>query len=165
MATNDKLKAALSRIRGNLNVQMNIGILSGSTNEDTGEPIAPYAAANEFGTRNIPPRPFMRSTIANKSGEWGQAIGALLQGNAQDSDRVESAFNILGMTIVQDIKDTIEQGVSPPNHPTTVAAKAHKGRAEPNKTLIDTGSMQRAIAHEIIKGGGIKENPTPNSNK
>ncbi|MDE9557667.1 hypothetical protein KKJ06_20160 [Xenorhabdus bovienii] len=69
----------------------------------------------------------MRSTIANKSGEWGQTIGTLLQGNAQDSDRVESAFNILGMTIVQDIKDTIEQGVSPPNHPTTVAAKARKG--------------------------------------
>ncbi|MDE9557320.1 hypothetical protein KKJ06_18320 [Xenorhabdus bovienii] len=149
----DKLKAALSNISRNLNIKVSAGVLAGATNEDTGEKIAPYAAANEFGTRNIPARPFMRSTIANKSGEWGQTIGTLLQGNAQDSDRVESAFNILGMTIVQDIKDTIEQGVSPPNHPTTVAAKARKGLAEPNKTLIDTGSMQRAIAHEIIKGG------------
>ncbi|MGJ0579085.1 hypothetical protein ACR71G_13550 [Xenorhabdus bovienii] len=147
-----KLKSALSNISKNLNIKVSAGILAGATNED-GEKIAPYAAANEFGTRNIPARPFIRSTIANKSGEWGQTIGSLLQGNAQDSDRVESAFNILGMTIVQDIKDTIEQGVSPPNHPTTVAAKTRKGLAEPNKTLIDAGGMQGAIAHEIIKGG------------
>ncbi|MDC9591053.1 hypothetical protein PSI23_17610 [Xenorhabdus sp. XENO-10] len=153
MATNDKLKAALSRIRGNLNVQMNIGILSGSTNEDTGEPIAPYAAANEFGTRNIPARPFMRSTIANKSDEWKRLIGDQLRGQLQDESGVEAAFNTLGMIMALDIRDSIEKSLPPPNNPATVAAKTRKGRASPNQTLVDSGSMQRAIDYEVIKNG------------
>ncbi|WP_141554542.1 hypothetical protein [Xenorhabdus stockiae] len=54
---------------------------------------------------------------------------------------------------VEDIKDGIEQSLPPPNAPATVARKAKKGITSPDKTLVDTGSMQRAIDYEVIKGG------------
>ncbi|MBC8947075.1 MULTISPECIES: hypothetical protein [Xenorhabdus] len=148
----DKLRAALERIASTPTIQVQAGVLAGATNEDTGEPIAPYAAANEFGTKNIPPRPFMRTTIANKSGEWGRLIGAQLRGRLQDEGGVEATFNTLGMVMAADIKDSIEQSLPPPNAPATIAAKTRKGRASPGQTLVDSGSMQRAIDYEVIKG-------------
>ncbi|MDC9591151.1 hypothetical protein PSI23_18120 [Xenorhabdus sp. XENO-10] len=149
----DKLRAALERIANTPTIQIQAGVLAGATNEDTGEKIAPYAAANEFGTRNIPPRPFMRSTIANKSDEWAQLIASQIRGRLQDAGGVEAAFNTLGMVMAADIKDSIEQSLPPPNAPATVAKKTKKGRASPGQTLVDSGSLQRAIDYEVIKGG------------
>ncbi|PHM30021.1 hypothetical protein [Xenorhabdus innexi] len=147
----DKLRAALARIASTPTIQVQAGVLAGATNEETGEKIAPYAAANEFGTRNIPPRPFMRSTIANKSGEWGQILGAQLRGRLQEAGGVEAAFDVVGQVMASDIKDSIEQSLPPPNAPETVARKAKKGNASPGQTLVDTGSLQRAIDYEVIK--------------
>ncbi|MBE8596853.1 hypothetical protein IQ209_10095 [Xenorhabdus sp. BG5] len=151
MKGGDKLRAALERIANTQTIQVNAGILAGATNEDTGEPIAPYAAANEFGTKNIPPRPFMRSTIANKSNEWSQLLASQLHGRMQDGN-IEAAFDVVGKEMALDIKDSIEHSLPPPNAPETIARKRKKGIAEPEKTLVDTGSMQRAVDYEVIKG-------------
>ncbi|WP_443089564.1 lysis system i-spanin subunit Rz [Xenorhabdus sp. Sc-CR9] len=48
----------------------------------------------------------MRSTIANKSGEWGQLIGAQIRGRLQETGGIEAAFNTLGMIMASDIKDS-----------------------------------------------------------
>ncbi|AOM39673.1 hypothetical protein [Xenorhabdus hominickii] len=153
MATNDKLKAAFSRISRNLNIKVSAGVLAGATNEDTGEKIAPYAAANEFGTRNIPARPFMRSTIANKSDEWKRLIGDQLRGQSQDESSVEAAFNTLGMIMAADIQESIRKNIPPKNSQSTQDAKERKGIKDYDKTLIDTGGMEGAIDYEVIKGG------------
>ncbi|PHM61192.1 hypothetical protein [Xenorhabdus ishibashii] len=149
----DKLRAALERIANTQTIQVQAGVLAGATNEKTGESIAPYAAANEFGTKNIPPRPFMRATIANKSNEWAQLLASQLRGRMQDGSNIEAAFNVVGKEMALDIQDSIEQSLPPPNAPATIARKAKKGIAAPDKTLVDTGSMQRAIDYEIVKGG------------
>lgn len=148
----DKLEAALAAISANLQLQMNVGILAGATNEDTGEPIAPYAAANEYGTLNIPARPFMRNTVAEKSGDWGEALSHLVSTRTQDASGIKQSFNVLGTVMVQDIRDTIEHSVPPPNAKATVDLKRRKGRANPTQTLVDSGSMQRAVDFEIITG-------------
>ncbi|MCC8367094.1 hypothetical protein J8V57_12550 [Xenorhabdus sp. PB61.4] len=153
MKGGDKIRAALALLAGTQSIEVRAGVLAGATNEKTGEPIAPYAAANEYGTRNIPPRPFMRSTIANQSDEWGRVLGAQLRGRLQESGGIEAAFETVGKIMADDIKDSIEQSLPPPNTPATVARKAKKGIASPDKTLVDTGSMQRAIDYEVIKGG------------
>lgn len=150
----DKLQQVLESIAAKASIEMNVGILEGATNEDTGELIAPYAAANEYGTFNIPARPFMRNTIADKSGEWAETLGKLIIGKSQTADGIEKAFNVLGTVMVQDIRDTIEHVVPPPNAEATIAIKTKKGRANPSQTLVDSGSMQRAIDFEIIKGDG-----------
>ncbi|WP_313690070.1 hypothetical protein [Pantoea sp.] len=147
----DKLEQVLKAIGDNMRVQMNVGILEGATNEDTGEKIAPYAAANEYGTLHIPARPFMRNTVAEHSAQWAQTLGKLVEGQTKNAGGVEKAFNVMGTLMVQDIRDTIEHSVPPPNVAATVAAKRRKGRAKPDQTLVDSGSMQRAIDFEIIK--------------
>ncbi|HFF9119475.1 TPA: hypothetical protein ACGFAU_004512 [Yersinia enterocolitica] len=148
----DKLEAALAAISENIKLQMNVGILAGATNRDTGDPIAPYAAANEYGTLNIPARPFMRNTVAEKSGEWGRTLGGLVAGKAHDAGSIEKAFNILGAVMVQDIRDSIEHSIPPPNTQSTINNKRRKGRASPDKTLVDSASMQGAVDFEIIAG-------------
>ncbi|CNI67490.1 Uncharacterised protein [Yersinia massiliensis] len=148
----DKLEAALAAISENIKLQMNVGILAGATNRDTGDPIAPYAAANEFGTLNIPARPFMRNTVAEKSGDWGRTLGRLVIGKAHEPGGIKKAFNILGAVMVQDIRDSIEHSIPPPNTQSTINNKRRKGRASPDKTLVDSGSMQSAVDFEIITG-------------
>lgn len=146
----DKLEAALAAISANLQLKMNVGVLAGSTNEDTGELIAPYAAANEYGTLNIPARPAFRNTVADKSGEWGETLSKLVASQSQDATGINKAFNVLGTVMVQDIRDTIEHSVPPPNAKATIDNKRRKGRANPTQTLVDSGSYQRSIDFEII---------------
>lgn len=157
----DKLEGVLKGISSNLQLKMNVGVLAGSTNEDTGEQIAPYAAANEYGTATIPARPAFRITVGDKSTEWGETLSKLVAGQTQDTEGIEKAFNVLGQIMVQDIRDTIEHSVPPPNKQSTIDAKARKGRAIPTQTLVDSGSYQRSIDYEIIKeetvsDGGFK---------
>lgn len=130
---------------------MNVGILEGATNEDTGEKIAPYAAANEYGTLHNPARPAMRNTVAEHASDWAQTLGRQVNGKAKNGSDVEKAFNVLGTIMVQDIRDTMEHSVPPPNAKSTVDSKRRKGRANPEQTLIDSGSEQRALDFEIIK--------------
>ena len=49
-----------------------VGIVERATNSHTGENIAFYAACNEFGTKDIPARPFMRMTAEKHSAEWAR---------------------------------------------------------------------------------------------
>lgn len=153
---------ALNSISGGFRVKMRVGVISSAVNDDTGENIAEYAAANEFG-RIVQtsdgayfqlPRPAIRNTIAEKKGEWGDTLGALLRGGEQSADGVVSAINEAGKVMVQDIRNTIENSVPPPNAKSTVEAKRRKGRARPDQTLVDSGSFQRAIDYEVIPGGG-----------
>lgn len=148
----DKLEAVLKGISANLKLKMNVGVLAGATNEDTGEPIAPYAAANEYGTSTIPARPAFRITVGERSSEWAEILSKQVSGNIQDSSGIEKAFNVLGQVMVQDVRDTIEHSVPPPNAQPTIDAKRRKGRAKPEQTLVDSGSYQRSIDYEIIKG-------------
>lgn len=148
----DKLEAVLKGISANLQLKMNVGVLAGSTNEDTGEPIAPYAAVNEYGTSTIPARPAFRITVADKSSEWAGTLSKLTSGSSQNSASIEKAFNALGQVMVQDVRDAIEHSVPPPNKQATIDAKARKGRANPSQTLVDSGSYQRSIDYEIVTG-------------
>lgn len=145
-----KLNAALLRINGIKNTSMKVGILNGATNPDTGELIAPYAAANEFGTRNTPARPFFRNTIAKKDDEWAGKFGALLSMQPVSPDSLRKALSGLGGVMVADIQEEIETGTFAPLAPSTVARKKKKGIADPEKPLVETGAMQRAIDYEIM---------------
>ena len=144
-----KVLAALSDVPS---ITMNVGVLAGAPNEDTGELIAPYAAANEYGTLTIPARPAIRNAVAEKTGDWASQLALGVSNIAEDAGAVDKAFNQLGPVMVQDIRDSIGSNIQPENAPSTVEAKKRKGRADASTTLIDSGSYQRAIDYEIIQG-------------
>lgn len=120
------------------------GILEGSTNGVTGELIAPYAAANEFGSPDNPPRPFMRTTVRNKKTTWPRNLASALKAGRS----MRQAMELVGTRMAEDIQATIKSNMPPPNSPETMLKKnadeAGKG------TLIDTGSMLKAVDYEVV---------------
>jgi hypothetical protein len=132
-----------------------VGILKGAhTNVDDGKleesvPIAPYAAMQEFGTKNIPPRPFLRTTLAEKQSEWSKTIALLMQENGVKD--LTQALNILGIQMTGDIQAKIRSGAFTPLNPKTIRAKERKGRPHPDAPLRDTESMINAVRYEVRK--------------
>ena len=126
------------------------GILEGATNAETGEPVAPYAIYNEFGTSRIPARPFMRTVAKEKPKTWIGIMVKHIRGRAKDQEVWKEALGLAGEQMKADIKDSIQNGNWTPNAPATVRAKARKGKTEPDHPLMDTGSMLGAVSYEVV---------------
>jgi len=137
----DKLQQALSDIADKMSGAAKAGFLENATYPD-GTPVAAVAFWNEFGTTTIPPRPFFRTVIAEKSGEWADRLGKTAVHFEYDADKV---LNLMGQTIVEDIQQSIVGWTDPENAASTVAKKGF------NKPLIDTGTMQNSVDYEVEK--------------
>lgn len=104
---------------------------------------------NEFGTANIPERPFMREGIRggkDKITRLMRADGArLLRGEKGFSlDKALKRLGVEGQGIIQ---DSITTGGFTPNAPATVREKGS------SKPLIDTGQMRQAVSYQVGKRG------------
>lgn len=123
--------------------KVSAGIFADATNGETEEPIAPYAAANEYGAPGIPARPFMRRTVKSKGTGWVKNVAAALKAGRTP----QQALQLTGMRMAEDIQATIKSNMPPPNSLETMlkkhAAEAGKG------TLIDTGSMIKSINYRL----------------
>jgi len=103
--------------------------------------VAQVAFWNEWGTKWMPARPFMRTTIADKSPKWGDSLAYVLKASGYDAHR---AFTSMGQGIQGQIKQTIANWTDPPNAKLTVAIKGF------NKPLTDEGIMQQHIDYEVL---------------
>ncbi|HJA08902.1 MAG TPA: hypothetical protein H9962_06910 [Candidatus Mailhella merdigallinarum] len=127
----------------NEDARLKVGIMSEATNVETGEKVAEYAAANEYGTRNIPKRPFLRSTLdANQEKYIDFLAGRMRQG--ADAER---ALRLLGEAMVGDIRIAISNWTTPPNSPATIASKLKRGKG--TNPLRDTGSLLKSITYRV----------------
>lgn len=105
--------------------------------------VAQVAFWNEFGTKYAPARPFMRTTIDEKSGRWGDSLAYVLKASGYDAKK---AFTSMGQGIQGQIKETIAHWTDPPNAAFTVAVKGF------NKPLTDEGIMAQHIDYEVLTG-------------
>jgi hypothetical protein len=106
--------------------------------------VAAYAFANEFGTKNIPERSFIRSTFDRETPALMRMIDAGVL-NAQTkliplADALIPAANHLRNAII----NTIQSGIAPNNAPSTIKAKGF------DATLVNTGQMQRAVTWRVV---------------
>jgi HK97 gp10 family phage protein len=109
--------------------------------------IATYANMQEYGTRHIPARPFMRKTIEHNTRLFlkNTAVGMRKIYNGHGS--------VLGLLIQnakkQDMwmKRMIVQLKKPPNSPSTLRRKRRRGRG--SNPLIDSRSMHDAVSSHI----------------
>lgn len=139
----DKLTARLAEIAKHVSkpANLSVGFLEGSTYPD-GTPVPLVAAVQEFGapSRNIPPRPFFRNMVAEKSPEWPDAIATVLKAADYDATRTM-------MQVGEGIKGQLQQSIidtnAPPLAPTTVKAKGF------DKPLVDTGHLLRSIDYTV----------------
>ncbi len=144
-----KYEAVLKRL-ADIKMGVKAGVLAGATTTD-GKPVAQYAAFNEYGTKNIPPRPFLRQTSKDKMTSWQQILAHAVTGKAENMQAWTRALTLTGEAMKANIKESIQGGAFTPNAPGTIKAKQRKGKREPDHPLIDTGQMLAAISYEVIR--------------
>jgi hypothetical protein len=139
----DKLEAALRQMAEKVSnpATLRVGFLEGATYPD-GKPVAMIAAIQEFGAPNagIPPRPFFRNMIKNKSDQWPEGVKNALIATNYDA---EKALDIVGAAIAGQLRQSVIDTNEPPLKPATIR---RKGFAKP---LIDTSVMINSIDHEV----------------
>ena len=119
------------------------GILATAGRED-GTDLVDIAIFNEYGTKHIPSRPFVRLATDNNQKEWEKIIKAghaAIVAGTRDSDFM---LNALGNRMVADIQKTIgNRQLLVPNSPKTIQ---RKGSDAP---LIDSGRLRQSVDYEI----------------
>lgn len=124
----------------------NKGVFVGYTQhyhyDETGASAALVAATNEYGRpeKGQPPRPFIRSTVRKRSRQW-KDLAASVFNRTEDWNKI---LDEVGVTIADDISETIAKWKEPPNAPSTIKKKGF------NDPLVDTGNMMLDFI-EIIK--------------
>lgn len=98
---------------------------------------------NEFGTVNIPERPFMRNTVAKKKSIYKRHMRKAASQIMAGSSTIPVVLNKLGILVQGDIQGEITSLNSPPNAPSTIR---QKGSSNP---LIDTSAMRQAVTWEV----------------
>ena len=115
--------------------------------------IAQYAYWNEYGTRRIPSRPFLRLTVAEKQGLFEKQTMVTMRKLARGG----SAYILLNkqaMTITKWIKSTIWKLKMPANRPSTLRSKRKRGRG--SNPLLDSKSMRDSITSTVHFDKGPK---------
>lgn len=135
-------KEAIKKLQVLAGKTLQVGILSDAgVNEKTGTLIAEYAYYNEYGTKDIPARSFIRSTCDEQSKKWDAMVDQM---KFDPSYSVERLLGTLGTQMAGDIRDKIGSNVPPPLSPATIKRK------KSSKTLIDTGVMRKSIKYKIV---------------
>jgi hypothetical protein len=137
-----------------------------SAKYDEGTPVAYVASIQEFGTASggIPPRPFMRPTIAENRGDWiknfDEGVTRVLAGILT----MEDFLNILGLRIAGQVRKSISTVQEPPLSPITLALRKQKlAGAKIGGALV--GATAAAIAKgetgpgELGDSSGINTKP------
>ena len=115
--------------------------------EDGGNYVAGVALTHEFGSpaQHIPPRPFLRPTIANNKGDWIRTIkGLARQKRTTDEDVLEG----VGLQMVGDFKDMIGHINNPKLAASTIAKRKERGNNSV-KPLNDTGYMIATLTNTV----------------
>lgn len=120
--------------------KVKVGFPAGKSSTD----IVNRAVWNHYGTsRGIPARPFLLNAIRKNRRKYLEAMktaGAkILRGEAS----LDQTMRKLGIMAQGDIQDEITNLRTPPNAPSTIAAK---GSSNP---LIDTGEMRSKVTWEV----------------
>jgi len=138
----DSLKRKLKELSTQVDKanKLSAGFFEGSTENKSGQPIPLVALLDEYGTKNMPSRPFFRRMIKMGEKHWGEDLAVLLKHYEYDSDK---ALGALGLRLEDELKQSIADRVYTPLAPRTVARKGN------DQTLIDSGDMQNAVAYRV----------------
>jgi hypothetical protein len=142
----DAIRAKLERIIRNVSdrsaSKVRVGFPATAIYPD-GTPVATVAITHEYGapSRNIPSRPFMRNTVAEKSAGWPETLAKLLKDNDYDSRKT---LEQMGQIVVDQIKDTIRGQDFVPLAPSTLAKK------DTDLILIETELLINSIDFEVL---------------
>ena len=133
------LQLIMATIAADPELEVEAGLL------DTDSDIAAYGWYNEFGTKTIPARSFIRSTFDSNKAKYLRQLEGDLQKALRRGRPLKAAMVRLGNEQRNDIVKKITSLRVPPNDPATIA---QKGSSNP---LIDTGIMRATIRFRVKK--------------
>jgi len=120
-----------------------IGILGDGEVSEDGVTVLEYGSHNEFGTKDIPERSYIRSTIDERKRRiFGKAFN-LQRDIFEGKISMTKALGIMGSLIKGNIVQKIVDIRSPANAASTVKAK---GSSNP---LIEDGRLRKSIEYEV----------------
>lgn len=137
----DTLEAAIARIASLDRVEVTVGIQGqvAQGGESLTE-LVTIAAANEYGTDTIPPRPFLRTSLSEHGRKWSRGMTAAAKAKARGDDAGASqVLRELGIVAVSDVQTTILEHGWTPNADSTIA---RKGSSQP---LVDDSQLVQSI--------------------
>ena len=109
-----------------------------------GTRVVDVAVGNEYGTDNVPARPFIGLSSADINNQCapilGQSASALNNNNTQQYDQLLDAAGSVASGIV---KQQITDLRSPPNAQSTIERK------NSSNPLIDTGLMRQTVTYKV----------------
>lgn len=123
----------------------------------SGESVANVARWQEFGTGAIPPRPFLRPTVAanrTKYVRWlKKGIAQAIEGNTT----IEQTMDKIGLAGVGDVKKSIMQVWQPPLSPVTIERRRKRWYSADSgphgealeKPLVDTTRMINSVSYQV----------------
>lgn len=128
-------------------LQVRVGYQRGKTKEkETEADLVDIAAWNEFGTKNIPARPFMRMSVDDNK----ETINKMCQSQVKrlkDGAAAEDILNQFGVMQKGLIQKKISDGDFEPNADSTVKRK------NSSRPLVDTGVMRNSVNFIIEEKG------------
>ena len=137
-----KIKREMARAT---QLEVAVGILEGSGSNEDGTSIAEYATYNEYGTENIPSRPFMRTAFDENVGDIARDMEAQSNALVTGARTARQALTIIGQKQADRIKNTITgRDFLPKLADSTIRAK--KGST---KTLVDTAALTNAVQPSV----------------
>lgn len=121
-----------------------IGVHESAPAYEDGTSQAQVAFWNEFGTtRGLPERPFIRTTADEKRNIYANFMKKEIDAIFHGVSTVRKSLERLGTKAQGDVRRKIKSIKTPPNAPSTIAAK---GSSNP---LIDSSTMLKSIDYEV----------------
>lgn len=123
-----------------------------------GQPVAGIAAVHEFGSasRGIPPRPFFRTTSAEKRQEWANTAEQLARAAALGKIKPDAVIEGVAMAAGGHVRATITKIQAPALKTATVQARKNRladggksAKSTIEKPLVDTGIMLNTLSYEV----------------
>lgn len=145
----DKGYKNLLKLMKQAKISADIGIFHDSGMRD-GVTIAEYATHNEYGTKKIPERSFMRSTFDEQEKNAFRVIGmdlksGILKTGYSFRKSLGLGAEYMRSEIIKKIKTADQWAVE--NKPSTIARKGK------NQPLIEKGIMWKSVIWRIVKIG------------
>lgn len=140
------LKADMKRLN---NSYTKVGVQQGELHKsEDGEisDLVKIAAQNEFGTRHIPSRPFMRNAFSKNRLKLSVLQDKLIYKMIHNEISPRRALSIMGEFMTNKVKLEIKTLKTPPNAPSTIKKKTVGGKIGDNP-LIDQGHLVQSITH------------------
>lgn len=134
--------------------------LDGST-----QPVATTALLNEFGYFTVwnnkqvyvPPRPMFRNTIRREVSNWFYTIERGAQFVLNNEIKFDQVLRSVTEEAIQDVRDTVQNRLTPPLAPLTLALRLTRSILRPTGRLAsgtlplyETGQMMKSLTNEVI---------------